>query len=149
MEKFKEKKIVKICQLIYVGLGMLFMIGLILSCLTFILSFILHKPNLSDNVGNYIFAFSLLMIPLSIPFILISSALSDKKYYTSQFLEYMREQLESATTLKELLELHQEFMYLATDGGMYCLSYPISLREIHKEIESKIDILEKQPRKAE
>lgn len=60
----------------------------------------------------------------------------------------MREQLESATNLKELLELHQEFMYLATDGGMYCLSYPISLREIHKEIESKIDILEKQPRKA-
>lgn len=146
MEKFKEKKIVKICQLITVGLGILFMICLITPIVTFLLSIIWH--NLAD-VGTYIFAFGMLSIPLNIPFLLISSTLSDKKYYTSQFLQYMREQLESATTLKELLELHQEFMYLATDGGMYCLSYPISLREIHKEIESKIDILEKQSKNAE
>ena len=126
MEKFKEKKIVVVFESICMISMIIFLISL------FLVIF-------SDN-----FLLGFLILPFTAPFAILSIVLSDKSKYTSKFLIYMRDKLNKAITLNELLEIEKEFKYLAIKDKMYCLSYPYDLKDIHKEINSKIDILIKQ-----
>ena len=126
MEKFKEKRIVNICNTITLIIGIMWVLCLIIA------------------IFNHQFLLGFLLLPCCIPFIVMSSILSDKNKYASDFLVYIRGKLSKATTLDELIAVEKEFLHLATDGKMYCLSYPTDLRKIHNEINSKIEILSNQ-----
>lgn len=128
MEKFKEKKIVNILDIIIV-------IGLILFLLClFLMPF------------SKVFGLGFLILPSMIPIILLSWYFSDKNKYTSELLKYMRNKLNTAKTLNDLKDIEKEFIYLAIENCSVSinLSYPTDLKNIHREILNKIDILEKQ-----
>lgn len=127
MSKFVEKKSVLICQhiILYMGLFLL---------LSIFLAIFWHE-----------FLFGILILPCSIPFLLFSTFASKRDEYTRNFLKLMRQCLDEATTLQDLKNISDDFRYYAVKDGMYCLSFPGSLRNIQQEINSKIEILEKQP----
>ncbi len=72
----------------------------------------------------------------------LSAMFETKSKYTSEFLLYIRYRLDEARSLSALYSIENEFRQKAIKNGQYCLSYPSSLREIHKEIVDKIEILE-------
>jgi len=126
MEKFKERKIVNIAQIIIMIIGVSWLLSLFL---VFI----------SDK-----FLLGFLLLPCAIPFLIISFCYSTRDKYTNEFLIYIRKKLNNASNLEELIAIEKEFLRLATEDKMYCLSYPVNLKQIHIEINSKIDILQKQ-----
>jgi len=125
MVKFKEKRIVIILDII----------SLIISLCGIVSIFLL--------IFSEMFLLGFLLIFCAIPFFVVSSWLSNKDEYTTEFLAYMRKKLDVAKTLDELLEIEKEFISLAIDGKLYCLSFPNDLRKIQQEINNKIDILQK------
>lgn len=126
MEKFKEKRIVKILNIITGVLMLSWLVGLLLVLV-------------SDK-----FLITFVLLPCILPFAITASVLSQKNKYTKEFLAHMREKLSKIRTLEELLEIKKEFEDLAIKDGVYYLSFPGDLKNIHQEIIYKIDILEKQ-----
>ena len=126
MEKFKEKKIVIISDIIIVIMFIAFLISLF--CMIF------------TGKGNIGFLF----LPLGIPFIVIGQLCSNRNEYSRQFLAYMKAKLNKAITLEELKTIEIEFNKLAIENDKFILSFPNTLRIIQLEILSKINILLKQ-----
>jgi hypothetical protein len=125
MEIFKEKQIIIILDTIGGILGIGFILSLVI------------------GIFNPQFLVGLFLLPLSGVFIFPSFFLSKKDNYTRQFLNHIRGKIESANSLNELILVKNEFEKLAIKNNFYYLSFPGTLKEIHKEIINKIEILEK------
>jgi hypothetical protein len=123
MEKFKEKKIVNILDRITLSF-------LILLVLSFILL-----------IFNDIFLFGLSFLLLAVITNSISEMLSQKRKYTNDFISYIEEKIKEVSSLDDLEELLSEFENLSIENGVYILDYPNTLRELHKNILSKIEII--------
>lgn len=126
MEKFKEKRIVKIMDGISASIAIMFFLSLIISifCQKFLIGF--------------------LLIPIAIIPILISNWLSEKDKYTKQFILYIKGKIKNAKSLTELNEILNEFESLAIENNMIQLSFPADLKIIYRDLISKIEILELQ-----
>lgn len=125
MEKFKEKRSSEVLLVISVIMG-------ILSLITFFIGLF----------TNSMIGLGILGLPISAILTFISKGLSTQDSYTREFLLYMRKKLKSAKTLEELYQIEKEFRELAIKDKMYNLSFPMDLRQIHQEINNKIEILE-------
>jgi hypothetical protein len=126
MEKFKEKKIVKIAEYTIMIMMLCWFLGMFIG--------MFYHP----------FLVSFLILPLTLIPIIISFYFSERNKYTSEFIIYIKGKISKAKTLEELNYIYSEFMYLAVDDKTYCLSYPLDLKNIHRDILSKIEILENQ-----
>jgi hypothetical protein len=126
MEKFKEKIIVKILNDITISIFLLCIIILILGIFI-------------NNISIYAF----LIIPFCLPFAIISEFSSKRRKYTKEFILYIRRKIDSSSTLEEFYEIEKEFKELAIKNGSYNLCIVNVIKELHKEINNKIDILEK------
>lgn len=129
MKKFKEKKIVNVLNIISLVLGLCWISSLVI------------------GVFYHLFLFGFLLLPIAVIPILLSDFLSDKNEYTRRFIAYIQNKIDDAETLDELKSIRWEFLELATKDKMYCLSFPVNLRYIHRDLNSKIEILEKQTNK--
>lgn len=129
MKKFKEKRIVKILDMVSVIIG---------------LCWIVLSP---IGIFYHPFLLGFLLLPIAVIPILISFTLSDRDTYTRLFIGYMENKVQNAITLEDLKSIEREFLDLAVEGTMYCLSFPINLKNIHRDIHSKIELLEKQTKK--
>lgn len=127
MEKFKEKKIVNRLNIITI---------ILMSC-WFISLFI----GIFFNINIIMLCFLLMLLALI--FNLIALYLSNINKYTDEFIEYINNKINNAKSLDELYVIEKEFIYLAIENKSYCLSYPMTLKNIHRNINSKIEILEK------
>jgi hypothetical protein len=123
MEKFKEKKIVNILDRITLSF-------LILLVLSFILL-----------IFNDIFLFGLFFLLLAVITNSLSEMLSQKRKYTNDFISYIGEKIKEVSSLDDLEELISEFQNLSIENGRYILDYPNIIRELHKNILSKIEII--------
>lgn len=127
MQKFKEKKIVIIANLI----------GSILAvCSLISFMFIFYHP--------YIFIGGVSSALLALVLMASAYYISDEYAYTYKFIPYIERKLKDAKTLKEHKSVLIEFEYLALENGVYKLPFTTTLRKIHHEITSKIELLEKQ-----
>lgn len=124
MEKFKENKIAEIAN--YTGMIMM-------------LSWII---GMAIGAFYHPFLFSMLILPLAIIPVIISFSFSERDKYTSKFMVYIKNKISQAKTLNDFEQVYLEFTRLAIDGKTYCLSYPLDLKIIHRDIVSKIEILE-------
>ncbi len=126
MEKFKENRVAHIAEMT----TMFMMIGWLLG----IFIGLFYHP----------FLFSILLLPVALIPIAISFAFSTRDKYTSKFLEYMRVKIDNVITLEDALEVEKEFRSLAIEDNQYCLSWPQTLKYMHRDINSIILILNKQ-----
>lgn len=124
MEKFKERRVVKIMDNISITIGLMFFLSLLIG--------MFYNP----------FLVGFLLLPVSIIPILISKSLSKKNEYTREFMSYIKDKAKKAKSLDELNQILNEFESLAIEGNMICLSFPLDLKIIHRDIVSKIEILE-------
>ena len=124
MEKFKERRIVKIMDNISITIGLMFFLSLLIGmfCHPFLVGF--------------------LLLPISIIPILISKSLSKKDEYTREFMSYIKDKAKKAKSLDELNEILNEFESIAIENNMIRLSFPLDLKIIHRDIVSKMEILE-------
>jgi purine-cytosine permease-like protein len=126
MEKFKEKKIVKILDIVVIIM---------------LLSFII---NLCLVAFSKYFLLSLFLLPIILLIILIENFVSQKSEYTIEFLKYIENKLEKAVNLEDYNKILEEFTYLAISKyGLYELSFPKTLRSLNNKILNQIQILEK------
>lgn len=125
MKKFKEKKIVNVLNIITVILGISWFLSIVIG--------IFYPP----------FLLGFLLLPITIIPITIASLLSERKTYTRLFITYIENKINNATTLSEFILIQDEFFSLAVENKTYCLSFPQTLKDIHRNIISKIEILEK------
>jgi hypothetical protein len=126
MEKFKENKVSDVCGKMGV--------------ISFVLVFVSAIFGMIDNINFYgIIIFS----PISFMLLGLSESLSKQQEYTESFIKYIRQYLDKADTLEKLLLVKNEFESLCIENGRFCLSYPHELKEIHVEINTKIQILNK------
>jgi len=102
MEKFKEKKIVILLELISVYIFLASLLSLVLTFVNIIF------------LGGF-----LIGVLITGVFIIISSSLSDKEKYTDDFLNYMRSLLKEAKTLEELKDIETIFISLAIKDIQY------------------------------
>lgn len=126
MEKFKEKRIVKIMDGISSSIAIMFFLSLIIS------------------IFYHQFLIGLFLIPISIMPILVSNWLSEKDNYTKQFILYIKSKVKNAKSLTELNEILNEFESLAIENNIIQLSFPADLKIIYRDLISKIEILELQ-----
>jgi hypothetical protein len=126
MEKFKENRVAEILT----NIGLCVFIGGIIG--------------MGIGIFYHPFLWSIFLFPVALLSIIVSSSFSTRNKYTSEFLEYMRARIDSAVTLDEIVGVSREFESLAIEDGMYILSYPQSLKDIHRDINSRISILKKQ-----
>lgn len=126
MQEFKEKKIVKILD--YIALTLI-----ILGFLSLLLSFI-------DLI---LLACFIIFLLISIPFGILSFYFSDKNKYTNDFIKYIELKLSNVKTYTDLIEIKNEFNKLAIKDNVYCLSYPVNIKQLHNKILNQIEILEK------
>jgi ABC-type bacteriocin/lantibiotic exporter with double-glycine peptidase domain len=125
MDKFKEKKIVNILNIIFVIMFSLFIVSFLLSIL------------------NPIFLVGILFIPICFIFSILANTLSDLRKYSIDFINYITNKLNKSSNLEELYDCLNEFKTLAISNGTYNLKYPHDLRKIHEKILSQIEILER------
>ena len=123
MEKFKEKRIVNILNIIGTCMLVIFLIGIF------------------GMMFSPMFGLGFLAIPVGFICSVLASSISKKGKYTTEFLKYMKDKLQTASTLEDLILIRSEFYDLAVEGSQFCLSFPHDLRNIQREIENKIDIL--------
>jgi len=126
MEKFKEKKIVKVFDSIVV-----------VCAITLLLSLMFSLVNERCLIG-------FLVLPFGLVFTILSGILSKKNKYTDKFIEYIRRRLLEAVTIDDHLSILEEFKRLAMENNHYVLSYTESLRRLHEEIKTSILVLQKQ-----
>lgn len=124
MEKFKENKIAKIADYTTMTMMLSWILGMIIGAF--------YHP----------FLFSMFILPLAIIPVIISFSFSERDKYTSKFMIYIKNKISQAKTLEDFNQVYLEFTRLAIDGKTYCLSYPSDLKIIHRDIVSKIEILE-------
>lgn len=125
MEPFKENKIANILE--YMGM---------FSTILFILSLLLM-------FFNHWFGIGFLFIPFGGVCYFFNGLISKKENYTREFITYIKDKINKAKSLEDLLSVEKEFNRLAIKDGMYCLSFPHSLKTIQAKILSQIEILEK------
>ena len=123
MEKFKEKRIVKILDATSVIIGLCFFLSLVIG--------IFYHP----------FLIGFLLLPLAIVPIALSWSISDKDKYTKEFIKYIESKIKDAHTIEQLNDIDDEFTKLAIDGNFYCLSFQATLKEIQRDLFSKIELL--------
>lgn len=126
MEKFKEIRIVKISDYVSVTIALMFFLSLIIGAF--------YHP----------FLVGFLLLPIAIIPLLISKSLSKKDEYTRNFITYMKSKVKKAKSLNELNKILNEFESLAIEDNMICLSFPLDIKTMHRDIISKIEILELQ-----
>jgi predicted membrane chloride channel (bestrophin family) len=126
MEKFKENRVAEIST----NIGLCMFIGWIIG--------------MGIGIFYHPFLWSIFLLPVALIVIVIALFFSTRNKYTSEFLEYMRARIDSAVTLEEIKGVSREFESLAIEDGMYILSYPQDLKDIHRDINSRISILKKQ-----
>lgn len=126
MEKFKEKIIVKISTAISIIMIVCWLMSLLIGAF--------YNP----------FLIGFLLLPIATIPMLITTICSDEKKYTRDFILYINNKISEAKTLDELEAILKEFESLAIENKTYCLSFPIALKAIHRDILSRISILEKQ-----
>lgn len=126
MEKFKEKKIVTVLTYLltasFVSFIVLFGIGMF------------HTKLLLPAFINIISVFAIAVLIL---------LLETRDKYTARLLEYFRNKLSCAETLEEHIEMLNEFESLCVENGRYILSFHNDLRDIHKQLGTKIALLER------
>ena len=123
MEKFKENRVAEIATNIGLGILVGWIIGMVIG--------VFYHPLL----------WSIFLLPGALIAIVIALFFSTRNKYTSEFLKYMRAKIDSAVTLEELMGVSREFESLAIEDGMYILSYPQDLKDMHRDINSRIAIL--------
>ena len=85
-----------------------------------------------------------LSLPISGIFIGIASIFSTKEKDTKLFLNEIRQELKQAKSIENLQSVDLKFREEAIDKhGMIRISFPLSVKEIFKEIKYKMDILQK------
>jgi hypothetical protein len=134
--KFKENKV----SLISGNIGAsIFITG-------FLTSFIIMLLSLFTPIDAVYGIVSLLLsFPIASLFVLISNAYSKKDRFTKDFIEEIENNLSNAKNQKELWEIYDKLWAEAIDeNNIIRLSYPLSIKDLFKEINYKIDILNKQ-----
>lgn len=124
MKKFKENKIARIADYTTMIMMLLWILGVFIGAF--------YRP----------FLFSMFLLPLAIIPVIISFSFSERDKYTSKFMVYIKDKISKSKTLNDFEQVYLEFTRLAIDGKTYCLSYPLDLKIIHRDIVSKIEILE-------
>jgi hypothetical protein len=135
--RFKQNKVAQITQNISIGILLTGIVGgLLISTLS------LFIKDLDAIYGLAVFIIS---IPLQIPTIILHSLFTQRPKFTINFIEEIKEDLNSATTVEELKQVQDKLYSESVDeSGMIRLSFPGSIKELMREIRYKIEILEKQ-----
>ncbi len=129
MEPFKQSKTVVVLLMV----STLLLIIALISFFTFLFS---------DGKPIWFLTF---LITFGIALILhgIQVRLDKEEKYTREFMVYIEDRINKTKSLEDLLSVEKEFNRLAIKDGMYCLSFPHSLKTIQTKILSQIEILEK------
>ena len=123
MKKFKENKVAEIAEYVSMILVICWFLGMFIG--------MFYHP----------FLVSFLLLPITIIPICISFYFSERNKYTVEFKIYIKDKISNARTLNDFENVLNEFERLAIEDKCYCLSYPLDLKNIHRDIYSKIEIL--------
>lgn len=130
MEPFKEKKFI-------ISLNYVLAFSAIMTVICFIsllTSDILFRASI---IGFVVF------FPLALLSLILHTLLETESAYTSKFISYINDKIQNATTLEEYIKIRNEFLELAVKDGMYNLSFPRSLKDIHGKLNVIIGSLQK------
>src|SRR5574343_1500077 len=131
MEKFVDKKIVRVLDIASVIFGILWVVTILGSMI----------------MGT--FGMFYVWFPSMIIFIVSSVwswLTSNKAKYTRKFMEHVRRRIDEAYTIDDFTALRQEFESLCIKDGTYTLSFPFDIKALHMEIVSKLEVLQKNKR---
>lgn len=128
MEPFKQSKPVTILEITSALCGVIWLI----------LFFALFYSPTSVIIGAMFIFLLLFLISYG-----VFNFLDKTPSYTREFMVYIEDRLNKTKSLEDLKLVEKEFNRLAIKDGMYCLSFPHSLRTIQAKILSQIEILEK------
>lgn len=124
MEKFVDKKIVRVLNIVSVVSGILWVVMFFGSLIT-------------ESLGMlYACLLSLVIFVISSVW---SRQASEKEEYTKKFMDYVRRRIDEAYTLDDFIALRQEFESLCIKDGSYTLSFPVDIKALHLEIVSKLE----------
>lgn len=133
--RFNEKKSVRVMQMITI---FAFLITLIIVPIIVVIMHFTIGTDLIYAIGIF-----LAILPCLIPFILLSTFLSNQNEFTRKFLHEIRLELFIANNLDKLYVVKEKLWHEATDENkMIRLSFPQSIKDLMHEIEHKIEILE-------
>jgi hypothetical protein len=134
--KFKENKISLISSNIGVSI---FITSFLLIPIILVLS-LFTSINAVFGIGCF-----LISLPITLICLIISNVFNKKDNFTKDFIQEIKYDLSKAKNQKELWEVYDKLWAEAVDeSNMIRLSYPLTIKELFKEINYKIDILDKQ-----
>jgi len=134
--KFKENKISLISSNIGVSI---FITSFLLIPIILVLS-LFTSINAVFGIGCF-----LISLPITLICLIISNVFNKKDNFTKDFIQEIKYDLSKARNQKELWEVYDKLWAEAVDeSNMIRLSYPLTIKELFKEINYKIDILDKQ-----
>jgi hypothetical protein len=137
--KFKENKISLISSNIGVSI---FITSFLLIPIILVLS-LFTSINSVFGIGCF-----LTSLPITLICLIISNVFNKKDNFTKDFIQEIKYDLSKARNQKELWEVYDKLWAEAVDeNNMIRLSYPLTIKELFKEINYKIDILNKQNNK--
>lgn len=137
--KFKENKISLISSNIGVSI---FITSFLLIPIILVLS-LFTSINAVFGIGCF-----LISLPITLICLIISNVFNKKDNFTKDFIQEIKYDLSKARNQKELWEVYDKLWAEAVDeSNMIRLSYPLTIKELFKEINYKIDILDKQNNK--
>ena len=137
--KFKENKISLISSNIGVSI---FITSFLLIPIILVLS-LFTSINSVFGIGCF-----LISLPITLICLIISNVFNKKDNFTKDFIQEIKYDLSKARNQKELWEVYDKLWAEAVDeNNMIRLSYPLTIKELFKEINYKIDILNKQNNK--
>jgi len=138
MEKYKYRVVENKTACIISDIGFtIFLSSFIIMWICLILSISINR-----DLVLYGLVIFLLSLPLSGVFIGISTIFSTRDRDTKLFLNEIRQELKQAKTIDSLNIIQEKLEKEAIDkNNMIRISFPLSVKEILKEIEYKLEIL--------
>ena len=120
-----------------IGLA-IFLFSVMVSIISLLLSLIINK-----DIAIYGLSVFVLSIPVSALFLMISNCFSTRDKDTRVFLNQIRKELKLAKSIPDLTIVRDKLVKEAVDkNGMIRISFPLSVKELIKEIDYKVEILE-------
>ena len=116
----------------------IFLSAFLVAGLSVVIGILYSREVVAFGVGYF-----LLSLPITLVFIMVASSFSTRDKDTRVFLNEIRKELKLAKSIPDLTIVRDKLIKESIDkNNMVRISFPLSVKELIKEIDYKIEILE-------
>ena len=116
----------------------IFLSAFLVAGLSVVVGILYNREVVAFGVGYF-----LLSLPITLVFIMVASSFSTRDKDTRVFLNEIRKELKLAKSIPDLTIVRDKLIKESIDkNNMVRISFPLSVKELIKEIDYKIEILE-------